>query len=66
MAKHLVAVVPRLEDTYFGKKLLTDPKARADHDKIVGELREIARPEIEAMKRSERLTWEDLHVPTFY
>ncbi len=60
------AVVPRLEDTYFYKKYLNDPEARKRHDAILQQLRDAARPEIEELQRSERLTWEDLHGATFY
>ncbi len=60
------ARIPRIEETYFSKKYLNDPVAKARHDAILAKLREEARPEVEALKRSERLTWEDLHGPTFY
>jgi hypothetical protein len=60
------AVIPRLEDTEIGRKLMNNPAERKRHDDIVRQLREAARPELEATERSERLTWEDLHGPTFY
>ncbi len=58
--------VPKLEETYYGQLYLNDPEARKRHDEILAKLREAARPEIEALERSERLTWEDLHGATFY
>jgi hypothetical protein len=57
--------IMRIEETHFGK-LLQDPEKRKHHDQIVAQLREEARPEIKALERSERITWEDLHGPTFY
>ena len=67
MAKMCYKVVVRkLADTHFGKLLLTSAEARKRYEKIVHALREDARPEIEMLERSQRLTWDDLHRPTFY
>jgi hypothetical protein len=53
-------------ETHFGKLFASDPVAKARHNRIVAELRKIARPDVQACERSTRLTWHDLHEPTFY
>ncbi len=53
--------VERVEDTEVGKLLAESPEERKRHDQIVAELREAARPELEALWRSERITFHDLH-----
>lgn len=58
--KRLKPRVLRVEETEIGRRLTTDPVARAHHDMIVAYFRELARPEIEASDRSERLTGDDL------
>jgi hypothetical protein len=54
-----IARIPKLEETEISKYLAANPEAKKRHDEIVAKLREEARPEIEALRRSERLTAED-------
>lgn len=58
--------VLRVEETEIGKLLASSAEARIRHERIVGELREAVHGELEAIERSQRLTWEDLHGPTFH
>ena len=64
--KKCVVRIQKVEETHFGKILSENPAEQTRHDRIVKELREAAQEEVEVLERSERLTWNDLHVPTFH
>lgn len=58
MGKIIKPRILKVEETYIGK-LLQDPAERRRHDNVVNALRNAARPDIEAIRRSERLTSDD-------
>lgn len=46
----------------FAQRLAADPEFAAKYERIVAELREQVRPEIEAIERSEQITEKDLAI----
>jgi hypothetical protein len=49
--------IKKLNETYFGRQQLSDPKVQERHAQIVQQLRDGAKDEIELLERSERLPW---------
>ncbi|MCC2630704.1 MAG: hypothetical protein K0S38_513 [Candidatus Paceibacter sp.] len=64
--KNLKPRILKVEETEIGKQLAKDPEARKRFNENVAYFRELARPEIEACERAERITDDDLRTRINY